>query len=289
MPRRIITEEQVAKAASLRKGGQSYRAIGKALGIDPRTAKNLAERAAAGSQHDHWEIVEQRVDTQYLEEHYQLLLYTGAGVLRAVKFHPKDAGSEVEAEVCLALQVSVALAQAGELLIGRGVEINPGLDRDIEVPAQVAQRLLEGLKEHEPTIAADLDGSNGWTKHWMRFQRSRRKLIDEASGLFAQQNCDDESAKEMAESALNVVGQRVMGNALQGRYVGQPPLPDTEASENYQSVLKQICHPERLRTLRRPGRNVAEAASRLERAVVELQIKGRPSGRCSLCPSRGGV
>jgi len=289
MPRRIITEEQVAKAASLRKGGQSYRAIGKALGIDPRTAKNLAERTAAESQHNHWKIVQQRVDTQFLEEHYQLLLYTGAGVLRAVEFHPKDAGSTVEAEVWLAFQVSAALARAGDLLIGRGIAINSGLERDIEVPPQVAQRLLEGLKEHEPTIAANLDGSNGWSKHWMRFQRSRRKLIDEASGLFAQQDCDEDSAKDMAESAVNVVAQRIMGDALQGRYVGQPSLPDKDASKNYQSVLKQICHPERLRTLSSSGRDVAEAASRVERAVVELQIKGRPSGRCSLCPSRGGV
>ncbi len=28
---------------------------------------------------------------------------------------------------------------------------------------------------------------------------------------------------------------------------------------------------------------------RVERAVVELQLKGRPGGRCSLCPSSGGA
>lgn len=217
-----------------------------------------------------------------------MLLYTGAGVLRAVEVHPKDAGSTVESDAWLAFQVGTALAQAGDLLIGRGIATNSGLERDVEVPRQIAQRLLEGLKEHEPTIAADLDGSNGWTKHWMRFQRSRWKLIIEARELFAQYRYDEESANDMADSAVNVVGQRIMADALQG-HVGQPPLPDKDAAENYQSVIQQICHLERLRILSSSGRDVAEAASRVERAVVELQIKGRPGGRCSLCPSRVGV
>ena len=53
MPRRIITDDLTAKAASLRRGGQSFRAIGAALGIDPRTAKGLANRVAADNQQDH--------------------------------------------------------------------------------------------------------------------------------------------------------------------------------------------------------------------------------------------
>lgn len=289
MSRRTISDELVAKAASLRKGGQSYRAIGVALGIDPRTAKNLAERVAARTKDDHWEIVEQRVDTQYLEEHFQLLLYTGAGVLRAVETHPKDAGSTVESEPWLTYQVSASLAQARDLIVGRGIATGSGLESDVEVPPPISQRLLEGLKEHEPTIAIALDGPGGWTKNWMRFQRSRRKLINVASGLFAQQYYDEESANSMADSAVNIVGQWVMGDALQGRFAGRPPLPDTEASENYQIVLKQICHAESLRILKKSGTDVAEAASRVANAVVELQIKGRSGGRCSLCPSRGRV
>ena len=80
-----------------------------------------------------------------------------------------------------------------------------------------------------------------------------------------------------------------MGDALQGKFAGRPPLPDGEASENYQIVLEHICHAERLRTLKKSGSDVTEAASKVADAVVELQFKGRPGGRCSLCPSRGGV
>ena len=42
----------------------------------------------------------------------------------------------------------------------------------------------------------------------------------------------------------------MMGDALQSKFAGRPPLPDAEASENYQIVLEQICHAERLRTLK---------------------------------------
>ena len=244
---------------------------------------------AVRTKDDHWEIVEQRVDTQYLEEHFQLLLYAGAGVLRAVETHPKDAGSTVESETWLTFQVTTALAQAGGLLVARGLATGSGSESDVEVPPPIVQRLLEGLKEHEPTIAVALDGPGGWTKNWMRFQRSRRKLINEARGLFTHQGYDEEIAKSMADSAVNIIGQRIMGDVLQGKFAGRPPLPDAEASENYQIVLEQICHAERLRTLKKSGADVAEAASRVADAVVELQIKGRPGGRCSLCPSRGGV
>ena len=80
-----------------------------------------------------------------------------------------------------------------------------------------------------------------------------------------------------------------MGDALQGKFAGRPPLRGAEASENYHIVLEQICHAEEFRTLKKSGADVSEAASQVADAVVELQIKGRPGGRCSLCPSRGGV
>ena len=70
MARRIISDDLVAQAASPRKAGLSFRAIGKKLGIDARTAKSLAARATALDQRQHWESVEQRLDARYLEEHY---------------------------------------------------------------------------------------------------------------------------------------------------------------------------------------------------------------------------
>ena len=233
--------------------------------------------------------MEQKVDVQYLGEHYQLLLYTGAGVLRAVEIHPKNAGSTVESEVWLTNQVGAALAQAGDLLLGRGIAPEPGLEGDVEVPSQVSQLLLDGLEEHEPTLAVALDGPVGWTNEWERFQRSRLQLIDQARGLLVQQGYEAKSPSVVAESVVQSVVKRINVDAHCGRLAGEPPTPDAIEEGGYDWVLEQISHPERLRDLRKSGADVAESASRVERAVVELQLKGRPGGRCSLCPSRGGV
>ncbi len=54
MPRRVIGDEVAAKAWRLHRQGLSNRAIGTALGIDPRTAKNQVQRVGAEEQADHW-------------------------------------------------------------------------------------------------------------------------------------------------------------------------------------------------------------------------------------------
>ena len=289
MARRVISDEVASRAAGLRRSGQSFRAIGAALGIDPRTAKGLANRVAAGNQQAHWELVEQQLDARFLEEHFQLLLYTGIGVFRAVETHPKDTAASVKPQVWLAHQIGWALAQAGELLRRRGIQMESGLDEDFEIPPAVCQRLLEGLNEHEPELAAALDGRDGWIRRWQLFQRSRQNLIDQALGLLAQRGHKDEAASEMAESTVHRVVRREAPWDLGSLTVGEPASPDTHSAADCTWVLQQISHPERLRTLMESGAGVKEAASRVKQRVRELQLRGRPGGRCSLCPSRGGT
>ena len=109
MPRRVIGDEVAAKALRLYRQGHSYRAIGAALGIDPRTAKNQVQRVAAEERAEHWKAVAQRVDVRYVEEHYQLMLSTSSGVLRAVKIHPRNSTATLSAEESLTCNVGVAL------------------------------------------------------------------------------------------------------------------------------------------------------------------------------------
>jgi len=109
MPRRVIGDEVAAKALRLYRQGYSYRAIGAALGIDPRTAKNQVQRVAAAEQADHWKAVAQMVDVKYVEEHYQLMLSTSWGVLRALETHPRNSAATVSAEALLTYNVGVAL------------------------------------------------------------------------------------------------------------------------------------------------------------------------------------
>ncbi len=285
MPRRAISDDLAGRAASLRRSGQSYRAIGAALGVDPRTAKSLANRGAAENQGDHWERVEERVDSQLLDEHFRLLLYTWSGVSWAVETHPRNTTSTLESEYWLAHQVGTALAQAKDLLAMRGITTDPGLDKDPVISQRVSGLLLEGLKEHEPTLAA-LDGPGGWTKQWKRFQRSRQKLIDQACILLVQRAYGEETATSMAESAVEALIHQGRDGRAVGQAGDQQPSREIQVSDDYQWVLAQISQPQRGRDLRESGAAVAEAASRVERAVVELQLRGRPGGRCSLCPSR---
>ena len=287
MGRRVISDDIAARAASLRRRGESFRAIGATLGIDPRTAKTLASRVASGDQQAHWEAVEQQLDARFLDEHFQLLLYAGIGVSRAVETHPEDTAPSVDPEVWLAHQVSSALAQVGELLLRRGIGIEPGLDQDFEIPVDVSQRLVEGLTEHEPALAAALDGPAGWIIQWQRFQTSRQQLIEVALGLLGQRGYEGELASGMAESAVQTVLRQEAQWDLDSRILSKPTTPDTQSTPDYSWVLQQINHRERLRVLLESGKGVEEAASRVGQAVRELQLRGRPYGRCSLCPSRG--
>ena len=283
MARRIISDDLVAQAASLRKAGLSFRAIGTKLGIDARTAKSLTARAAAVDQRKHWESVEQRLDARYLEEHYTLLLYACTGLMRAVGTDILEALAKPE--VVINNQVNRALIPAKELLLQRGIVTEPGPLEDPLVPVQVIQRLLEGLMEHEPGLAGAIDGPVGWSKQWLRFQHVRRDLTEQARGLLSQKNLDLGLANEIAEWQV----KRVM----QGEGDHEPVICDSSGAEtpqaqsDYAEVLKQVGHPVRLVVLEEAASDLADSIVRVEEAVRDLQLRGRPSGRCALCPSKG--
>ena len=233
--------------------------------------------------------MDQREDVQFLGEHYKLLLYTGAGVSRAVETHPKNAGSTVESEVWLTSQVGAALAQAKDLLLGRGIAPDPGLEGDVEVPLQVVQLLLDGIKEHEPTLAAALDGPGGWTEQCQRFQGFQHKLIEQARGLLNQRGAKEVAPYSVADAAVQALVQREKEEIFGGRVLSGPPSPDAAETADDHWVSEQTSAPGRLSDLRKSGARVAATATRVEKAVIELPLKGRPGGRCSLCPSRGGA
>ena len=288
MARHVITDELAAKVATLRKSGQSFRSIGAALGIDPRTAKGAAERVATGGRQDHWETVERQLDIRYLDEHFGLLLYTGAGVLRAVQTHPRDTGITVESEVWLTHQIGSSLIQARDLLLDRGIARESGLDGDVEIPLYISQRLIEGLKEHEPELAAALDGPGGWSERCRHFQGSQQEFIEQARGLLAQRSSEGVAACSVADAAVRVLVLREKRELFGVPSIGEP-LPDAPETADHRLASEQISHLRNLEDLRESGARVVEAATRVEKMVIELQLRGRPGGHCSLCPSSGGV
>jgi len=285
MPRRIIGEEVAAKALRLHRQGLSYRTIGTALDIDPRTAKKRVQRLTAEEQADHWKGVEQMVDAKYVDEHYQLLLCASSGVLRAVETHSRN--SAASAEVLLTYHVSVALIQSKEVLLGRGIALTSGPEEEVEIPEKVSQSLLDGLKEHEPPLASALDGPGGWVEQWQDFQTARRKLIEEAQRLLSQRGYPPDAAARMAEAAVAEMTQSSKTEMVSTRVVHPSPLTDELMRSDYRWILEQINL--RLEDLSQADTKVVQAASLLEKEILRLQLRGRPRGECSLCPSRGGA
>ena len=211
-----------------------------------------------------------------------------AGVLRAEQTHPKITAPTLESGRLLAFEVGSALAQGGTaVLIGRGIARMYIADEDIDVPLQVSQSLLRGLKEHEKGLTEALDERGGWSKGWRDFQKYRCKLIDQARRLFLQRGYE-ESASSMAETAVNALMQQGGEYTKSAWVVGEPPSPDAPEVADYGWVLEQISLRRFRERLKELSESVDEAANQVANAVVEFQLRGKPEGRCFLCPSRSG-
>ena len=282
MARRIISDDLVAQSASLRKAGLSFRAIGMKLSIDARTAKSLIARAVALDQRQHWESVEQRLDARYLQEHYQMLLYVCTGLMRAVGTDIREASAEPEAVINN--QVDRALIPAKELLLQRGIVTEQGPLEDPSVPFQVIERLMEGLMEHEPGLAEAIHGPAGWATQWRRFQHVREDLTKQARGLLSHKNLDVNLANKIAGWQVNRVMQSE-GNS-EAVFCDSSGLETSEAQSDYAEVLKQVSHPARVVVQQEAASDLANSIVRVEEAVRDLQLRGRPAGRCALCPSK---
>ena len=255
MPKRKIEQDVAEEAASLRRKGHSFRAIGKSLKIDPRTVKGLVDRVTAGKKVERWEKVDIQLDAQYLGEHFHLLQQVGAGVFEAVQTHPKNTGPGVKSNDWLDYQVGSALAQGGEtLLVGRGIARAPIMDRDIELSPQVSRTLLKGLKEHESGLAEALDGRAGWVRRWQRFQICRKSVIEHARGLFSQKGYENAHASSMAETAVKALLAGVNDGPESHWIVVDPPLSEDPEAAGYDWVVEQIS----IREIRRPLKDSSE-------------------------------
>lgn len=244
---------------------------------------------AAGNNQTHWENVDLQLDAQYLSEHFHMLHQVGAGVLRAVQFHPNTTAPNLESGSWLAHQVGAALAQGGKaLLIGRGIATVPALDGDIDVPDPISRSLLDALKEHEAMVAEALDGRDGWNKRWQHFQLFRRKLIEQAHGLFLQRHYEEDFASSMSKTAVKSWIQHGDETIRSNWIVDEPPLPHAPETADYRWVVGQISMPDLRRRLKASTERVEEAADQVANAIVEFQLRGKPDGRCFLCPSRSG-
>lgn len=313
MAKRAISDNTTAQAARLRRMGLSFRAIGEALGIDPRTAKALAARVDDAEERQHWEEVTLHVDARLLEEHYRMLFFAAAGVLRAVEVDHQEASSSLEAQSWLQFQVGAALVDIEGVLRQRGIMGGDSPLGDVQVDESVASRLLAALSEHEPLLAAALEGPRGWKSLWRRFQQGRLDIVDQARGLLGQRGLTGKQDQGLAESAVEValaegaakresewpglaaassrrapVPARFIDNGREARRGTH--MEDEAVRGTFGWVLSQISVGARVGPLLQEYAALQQAALQVADAVRILQLRGRPSGRCGLCPSsRGGA
>ena len=191
------------------------------------------------------------------------------------------------AEVLLTCHVSVALIQSKEVLLGRGIALTSGPEEEVEIPEKVSRSLLDGLKEHEQPLASALDGPGGWVEQLQNFQAVRQKLIDEAQRLLSNRGCQKHVAARMAEAAVEELIQGSSAEMVRNVVVHHPPLADELKGADYRWILEQISL--RLEDLNQADTRVVKSASLLKKEILRLQLRGRPIGECSLCPSRGGT
>ncbi len=148
---------------------------------------------------------------------------------------------------------------------------------------------MKGLKEHDSGLAEALDGRAGWTRRWQRFQISRKSVIEHARGLFLQRGYENVHASPMAEATVKALLAGVNEESEAHWIVCNPPLSEEPEADNYGWVVEQISIREIRRPLHDSSERVEEAAEQVASAVVGFQLRGKPDGRCFLCPSRNGA
>jgi len=309
-----ITDEMVGRFVRLHRLGQSYRAIGKQFGVDPRTVQSRVQRATQQREAEHWEAVLRQVDVHYLHEHYRLLVQLAVRLLEVAHTEPMFS-SQADAHRLFEAMIDMGLEGAEELLAARGVDLESqpttSVPDSLGLPpkGRLARKLYESLLEHEPDIKAFL---GTWNERWAEFQQLRARLAEEAESLFSQQKVADEVgstlAHEVADGALlsALVGQRPIslstierGDGLASLVLDKgavthevyegPSQRAQEASRAFELVCQQVSHEARLDPLVAARRSLVECVRGLEDRVDRIVLRGKPAGQCSLCPGVGDI
>ena len=174
MPKVKVTPEIEQRIIQLHRANQTYKNIGRQLGLDWRTAKGVVNRVARVRDREHWEAVTRQVDAELLRQHYSVLMVVAQEVRAIVSLDPVERVHEI-AEIVLEQAQSRAVQRAIEhgMLPGVSLETKAfGIARDIRL-ADHGHLLLQSLEEHEPqlkTLAAR------WAHSWDSLVRERGRL-----------------------------------------------------------------------------------------------------------------
>ena len=303
-----VNEEMVAQFVQFHRRGDSYRAIGAKFQVDPRTVKSRIEKAERDRERDHWEAVSLQVDVRYLEEHLGMLVRVSIDVQEAVQTSPFKFDKEPLGLV--AALVAGGLKRSGGLLESRGIDLRPPASisptsvRGNPPTERLAGKLLNGLKEHEPTLEVLLDGWNGC---WLKVQAERSGLQVQAKNLFRQRQIGKAVADVLGpvavEQAIAValslpdqghltaemgddgLATLMLTGGTELRKVHGVQLAEAEPiCQANERVVEQLLQEERIRPLQEAHRSLTECVAKIEDQVDIIILRGKPAGTCFFCP-----
>ena len=300
----------VAEWVQLRRQGRSFAAIARDYGVDSRTVQSRIANFERLQEREHWEVVSRQVDTVYLQEHYRLLTRTALELVSAVIVDPLSLDTFWDADKWLQFKVKLDSGQASEVLLGRGLELNPVVPRMEARPLtgpQLADMLVTALLEHEPQLQKLV---KAWRDSWNTLMEHRMDLAIQAISLLTQFGVE----KNVAESVDAALAYRTLESAIRQRDFGSLAVIERREGgldlvldsgslvntifKGTQQQIDQVvaAHPQVIAQLTLDGRLVPikNTLARLSNSTNEIRgiidilvLRGRPDGRCYLCPGAG--
>ena len=201
---------------------------------------------------------------------------------------------------------------AADLLDRRGLEIRAkpqaSSPDEIAEPAgiRLARKLGNCLLEHEPLLQTALDE---WENNWARFQRRRSALINEAENLLKQRELEEEVAKKLGQEVVagilksQLAKEQPRSTRIEKREEGTAALLIDSYSgsqevcagseqevrtvlEGYEFVTRQVSLNQRVQPVSDAYESLKHSITRVEDLIDYMTLRGRPDGRCALCPDQ---
>jgi len=315
MPTIKVTPEIEEKIIQLHRANQNYRNIGRQLGLDWRTVKGVVSRGAQIREQKHWEAVTHQVDTEFLRQHYRVLMLLAQEVWKVLSYDPIEPG-HAEAKVCLAIAQDRAVRWALDHDILPGMPQVKGTDGttgDLS-QAHLGYMLFQALQAHEPKLKTLIIR---WTKSWDALLRLRERLESQVKESlpgdeYLKIGLTPTQAAKNLESALTEALEcklkdlRLMEfetpsketNVFIGRLRKDPKIVrpiyigrDLEGAQAwYQKALGlALQQPEVWDRLGNAYQGVIRWAGEVKQVIDTLAIRGRPGGMCTYCPSAASL
>jgi len=313
MPRKKVTEETVATIRQLRERGKKDSEIARELDLDRRTVTSAAQKVGKVVDYLHWEAVSQKVDSELLYQHQKDLTQLAVGVQERTTSdltglplsHP---GFDSRRSLHLAFERLSEDGWLGGRTAKSPLDEYQELSRQESLPPdrlyRLGDRLMECLDQHEPELARALEV---WRAGYDLCQEARAGLLRDAEAALGEGPAGIAPPGEIAMAVLReacehsfhqtagarFTTQEQEGNQIQlFRLIGRSEAPVyrgdsegvAEASERYRLVLDAALGSPGLRAATDAFRGLETGRASIDAVTDGIVIRGRPNGRCELCP-----